>query len=167
MEFMENFRRLVLFNTIENHPDKNGLTYYDLTQIDPDIPHSRIYRGMKKLTELGYLHEKEVKREDEQELGRPKKYYTLSETGKQHLEDLKKKIRGLAMKLSENLAYDKITEFDFRDLPKPKFHDLESILKSKVSNEEKLQELTDREDHFKSMLQKISKLKRQLEEQQS
>ena len=59
VNFFGNFIRelgtLLIFNTIKNCP--NGLTYYDLKQYG-EIPHSKIYRMMKKLEDKGDLKKK-------------------------------------------------------------------------------------------------------------
>ena len=70
--FMRELGTLLIFNTIKNCPD--GLTYYDLKQYG-EIPHSKIYRMMKKLEEKGDL----IKKNDISiETGRPKHLYFLS-----------------------------------------------------------------------------------------
>ena len=74
--FLKNFMReinsLFIFNTIKNSP--NGLTYYDLTKFG-NIPHSRIYRLMKRLEDNGDLFKES---DISSETGRPKHLYFLT-----------------------------------------------------------------------------------------
>ena len=73
--FMRELGTLLIFNTVRNCP--NGLTYYDLKKFG-EIPHSKIYRMMKKLEDKGDL----IKKDDvSAETGRPKHLYFLSKQG--------------------------------------------------------------------------------------
>ncbi len=164
--FIESFKQLVIFNTIADHPNSNGLTYYDLTQIDPHIPHSRIYRAMKKLTEEGYLNETEEKRTNEKgiEMGRPKKYYTLTNEGGEHRKILQEDVQRLANDVIENLTRD-LSKFNLKNMPRPRMGHCDEIIDSDDTPEEKLQKLTEHEDHLKAMLKKVVEVKKKVQAQ--
>ena len=163
---MESFKKLVIFNTIADHPNPNGLTYYDLTQIAPHIPHSRIYRNMKKLTEDGYLFETEEKKTNEKgvEMGRPKKYYKLTKTGEKYRKELKNLVQNLANDVIENLTQD-LSKFNLKNMPRPKMDLCQDILNNDEPPEEKLQKLTEHEEHLKKMLTEIAEAKKKVSAQ--
>jgi DNA-binding PadR family transcriptional regulator len=157
-DFMEKFKEMVLFNTIVNHENPDGLTYYDLTQINPNIPHSRIYRAMKKLEETGFLKMKEVN----SELGRPKHYYTLTQKGKERQEELKQNFGQMFAAIQQRLSED-LSTIDFRHLPKRDFHEItNSIVMSEDSLEEKLEKLAEIEEEHKKCLKIISDAKEEI-----
>jgi len=162
---METFKELVLLNTIENHSNTDGITFYDLTQIDPHIPYSRIYRFMNKLEETGILRKKE---EDVGIPGRPKQYFSLTEAGKRRHEELKQTIRTMFLILKERLEGD-LEDIDFRQLHMGKFtrfNPIEKILESNDSNQEKLENLLELEEDFKNKLKRITEAKEQLSRQE-
>jgi DNA-binding PadR family transcriptional regulator len=164
-DFMEKFKEMVLYNTIVQHKNPDGLTYYDLTQIDPHIPHSRIYRRMKKLEESGFL----VKKEVISELGRPKHYYSLTEKGKKRHEELKQGIFGMFSAVQQRLSGD-ISNIHFGNIPRPNFNRFDPakiILDEEGSVEEKLEELEKTEEHLKDCLRNILKARKSLEREKS
>ena len=71
-EMFKNLVQLILLNTIQEHPD--GITLYDLKKIG-HLPHSKIYRMMKKLEEKQYL----IVTEEKNETGRTKFIHFISE----------------------------------------------------------------------------------------
>lgn len=161
-DFMENFKEMMLYNTIVNHNNPDGFTYYDLTQIDPHIPHSRIYRGMKKLEESGFLKKKEVN----SELGRPKHYYSLTQKGKERHEELKQGILSMFSAVQQRLTED-ISTIHFGNIPRPNFNrsdPAKAILEEQGSVEEKLEELVKIEKHLKECLVNIAKARKTLEQ---
>ncbi|MEJ2276694.1 MAG: helix-turn-helix transcriptional regulator [Candidatus Lokiarchaeota archaeon] len=76
---------LILLNTMENYPD--GMTYYDLQQFG-NVPHSKIYRIMKKMEQEGYLRKEEIV-----EIGRPKHLYFTTEKGLKYKESIRQEVR--------------------------------------------------------------------------
>lgn len=164
-DFMRKFQEMVLYNTIVEHKNPDGLTYYDLTQIDPHIPHSRIYRGMKKLEETGFLKKKEVI----SELGRPKHYYSLTQEGKERHEELKQGILEMFSAVQQRLSED-ISNIHFGNIPRPNFirnDPTKAILEDEGSVEEKLEELTRVEKHLKGCLMNIAEARKTLEQEKS
>ena len=164
-DFMQNFKEMVLYNTIVEHKNPDGLTYYDLTQIDPHIPHSRIYRAMKKLEETGYLKKKEVI----SELGRPKHYYSLTQKGKERHEELKQGVLGMFSSVQQRLSGD-ISNIHFGNIPQPNFNNFDpakAILEEEGPIEEKLEELEKIEKHLKECLENIAEARKTLEQEKS
>ncbi|MHA1111929.1 MAG: helix-turn-helix transcriptional regulator [Promethearchaeota archaeon] len=164
-DFMRNFKEMVLYNTIVEHKNPDGLTYYDLTQIDPHIPHSRIYRAMKKLEEKGLLKKKEVI----SELGRPKHYYSLTQNGKERHEELKQGMLGMFSAVQQRLSED-ISNIHFGNIPRPNIMRIDpakQILDEEGSNEEKLEELDKIEKHLKECLENITEARKKLEQEKS
>ena len=160
-EFIDDLKTLFLFNTIKNKPE--GLTYYDLKQYG-SIPHSKIYRMMKKLEEEGDL----VRKDDfSKDTGRPKHLYSLSEQGKIKLRDLK-------IKLGEFFEFLKYrfpttnTDFDHESfLQEATFKvwasPIEHIMRQEVSNEGKLKALSKMESRLTEYLKKVQTTRNKLE----
>ena len=164
-DFMQNFKNLVIFNTIANHTqhkNPDGLTHSDILDMDSHIPRTRISRIMNKLTLAGFLKEKEIKTE----IGRPKKYYSLTDKGKIHHIELKENLRAMYEKISERLKGD-LSVFDINKMPKHRFSPVQHILESDESIEEQIQHLIDHEDELKDQLKLISKAKKELKQKLS
>ena len=164
-DFMQNFKNLVIFNTIANHTqNKNpdGLTHNDILEMDSHIPRTRISRLMNRLTNDGFLEEKEIKTE----IGRPKKYYSLTEKGKTHHAELKENLRNMYEKISERLMGD-LSVIDIKKMPGHRFNPIHHILESDESIEEQIQHLTDHEEELQDQLKLISKAKKELKQKLS
>ena len=158
--FMREISTLFVFNTIKNSP--NGITYYDLTQFG-NIPHSKIYRLMKDLEDNGDL----IKRDDvSSETGRPKHVYFLSEKGEARLEDLRVSLGKYFEFIKErfpiensdfdHVSFLKVATFKVWSSP------VEHVIQKDISNEEKLEILTQMESDLNIMLEKIQKEKKKL-----
>ena len=102
-EFFQHFTKelhtIFILNTVKEYP--NGITYYDLQQMG-NIPHSKIYREMKKLEEEGIL-----RREDEKgSVGRQKHCYFLTEAGEKEreriIQSLEKSLNLISSRMSRN-----------------------------------------------------------------
>lgn len=152
--FHDMFRDLItymLFNTIQEYPD--GITLYDLKKIG-NIPHSRLYRMMKRHEEHNYL----VVKEEHNELGRPKHLYFFSDEGRIFHQDLKTRIIDNFGKLKE--ISDHSQDFDATTfLDKISFtiweNPLDRCLKHGETNEAKLQHLRTLEEHTFTQLTQI------------
>jgi len=156
--FMREISTLFVFNTIKNSP--NGITYYDLTQFG-NIPHSKIYRLMKDLEDNGDL----IKRDDvSSETGRPKHVYFLSEKGEARLEDLRVSLGKYFEFIQERFPIEN-SEFDHESFLKEATFKVwsspvEHVIQKDISNEEKLEILTQMESDLNIMLEKIQKEKK-------
>lgn len=153
-EFMQNFKELVLFNTIANYTANNpdGLTHSDIIAMDPHIPRTRISRVMSKLTNEGYLHEKEIKTE----IGRPRKYYSLTDKGTTYHNKLKENMQSLYVNVRERLARD-LAEFDFQKMPKGRFDYVTHILANEEDSiEEKREKLIEIKEELQSKLEQVT-----------
>jgi predicted ArsR family transcriptional regulator len=153
-EFMDNFKKLILFNTIAKYTKKNpdGLTHSDIIEIDPNIPRTRISRGMMKLTKEGYLQEKEIKNE----IGRPTKYYSLTEKGKKFHQNLKTNILDLYATVQERLT-DDLSEFDFQNLPKGRFGRIDHIISCEGDSiDDKIEKLTEIKEDLEEQLERVN-----------
>lgn len=159
--FMRELTTLFIFNTLKNYP--KGLTYYDLKQYG-EIPHSKIYRMMKKLEEKGDL----IKKDDiSVETGRPKHLYSLSKQGEARLDDLRENL-GKYFKFikerfpSANGNFDHesfLKEATFKVWSSP----VENIIQKDISNEKKIKILSRMESDLITMLEKIRKERKKLE----
>ncbi len=160
-DFMRDLGTLLIFNTLKNKPD--GMTYYDLKQYG-NIPHSKIYRLMKKLEEDGDLVRKDASPE---ESGRPKHLYFLSEQGEH-------KSKGLQIKLGKFFEFIKLRfpessqDFDHETFLqgstfKVWCSPVEHVLQSNMKDDEKLQALEALESDVSQILQKIQNEKHKLE----
>ena len=158
---MRELTTLFIFNTLKNYP--KGLTYYDLKQYG-EIPHSKIYRMMKKLEEKGDL----IKKDDiSVETGRPKHLYSLSKQGEARLDDLRENL-GKYFKFikerfpSANGNFDHesfLKEATFKVWSSP----VENIIQKDISNEKKIKILSRMESDLITMLEKIRKERKKLE----
>jgi DNA-binding PadR family transcriptional regulator len=157
---MRELGELLIFNTIKNCPD--GLTYYDLKQYG-EIPHSKIYRWMKKLEEKGDL----VKEDDVSiETGRPKHLFFLSKQGESRLDDLRKNLGKYFEFIRErfpntNSSFDHeifLKEATFKVWSSP----VEHVLQKDIPDEKKLEFLSIMESDLTRMLKKIRKEKNKL-----
>ena len=161
--FMREISTLFVFNTIKNSP--NGITYYDLTQFG-NIPHSKIYRLMKELEDNGDL----IKKDDvSSETGRPKHLYFLSEKGESRLGDLRASLGKYFEFIKERFPIENgdfdheafLKEATFKVWSSP----VEHVIQKDISNEEKLEILTQMESDLNRMLEKIQKEKKKLSNQ--
>ena len=159
--FMHELGTLLIFNTIKNYP--NGLTYYDLQQYG-EIPHSKIYRMMKKLENKGDLKKKD---DTSSETGRPKHLYFLSEQGEARLNDLRENLGKYFEFIKERCPIEEsgfdhtifLKEATFKVWSSP----VEHILQKDISNEKKFKILSRMESDLIQMLDKIQKEKKKLE----
>ncbi|KKM57993.1 hypothetical protein LCGC14_1550040 [marine sediment metagenome] len=158
--FMRELGTLLIFNTVKNYP--NGLTYYDLQQYG-EIPHSKIYRMMKKLEIKGEL----IKKNDiSPETGRPKHLYFLSKQGEARLDDLKVNLGKYFEFLKERFPKEQssfdhetfLKEATFKVWSSP----VEHVIQKDISNEKKLKILSSMESDLTRMLEKIQKEKKKL-----
>jgi DNA-binding PadR family transcriptional regulator len=158
---IDDIKKIFIFNTIKSLPE--GLTYYDLTQLG-NIPHSKIYRMMKKLEEEG-----ELIKQERTELGRPKHVYFVSEKGEKTLQQLRDKLktnfdliktRDPDFQIAFN--HEKIlTEGTFKIWCSP----VEYIIQLDASDTEKYSALNDMEEDLNHLLKKIQNEKHKLEKQ--
>ncbi|NVM37390.1 MAG: PadR family transcriptional regulator [Candidatus Lokiarchaeota archaeon] len=158
--FMRELGTLLIFNTIRNCPD--GLTYYDLKQFG-EIPHSKIYRMMKKLEDKGDL----IKKDDiSSETGRPKHLYFLSKQGEIRIDELRENLGKYFEFIKErfptaNSSFDHnafLKEATFNVWSSP----VEFIIQKDLPNEKKLKFLLRMESDLIQMLEKIRKEKKKL-----
>jgi len=158
--FMRELATLFIFNTIKNYPD--GLTYYDLKQYG-EIPHSKIYRMMKKLEEKGDL----IKNDGISVItGRPKHLFSLSKQGETRLGDLRENLGKYFEFIKErfpsaNGNFDHETflkEATFKVWSSP----VEHVIQKDISNEKKIKILSRMESDLITMLEKIRKEKKKL-----
>lgn len=156
---MENFKELLLLNTIANNDNPNGFTYGDLTEIDPHIPHTRIYRAIKKMHEMGYLNMKE---EDVEIPGRPKHFYFLNEFGKQRHAVLKQTILSMFETVQEHLE-QYLDEVDLHQEDFSRFRPINKILSCNESVDQKREKLEEMEEFHQEMLKKITEAKEKLQ----
>ena len=158
--FMRELETLLIFNTLKIYP--KGLTYYDLKQYGA-IPHSKIYRMMKKLEEKGDL----IKKDDTSiETGRPKHLYFLSKQGETRLGDLRENLGKYFKFIKERFPSANGTfnhesflkEATFKVWASP----VENIIQKDISNEKKIKILSHMESDLNKMLEKIRKEKKKL-----
>jgi DNA-binding PadR family transcriptional regulator len=158
---MRELGTLTIFNTVKECP--NGLTYYELKKEYEEIPHSKIYRMMKKLEEKGYL----IKKDDvSAETGRPKHLYFLSKQGEAKIEDLRENLGKYFEFIKErfptaNNNFDHETflkEATFKVWSSP----VEHVLQKDIPKEKKLKILSRMESDLTRMLEKIRKVKKKL-----
>ena len=160
--FMRELGTLLVFNTIKNCP--NGLTYYDLKQYG-EIPHSKIYRWMKKLEDKGDL----IKKDDVSiETGRPKHLFFLSKQGEVRLEELRENLGKYFEFISERFPSTK-SDFDHETFLKEATFKVwsspvEHVIQKDISNEKKLKILSRMESDLTIMLEKIQRAKKKINE---
>lgn len=140
---MENFRKLILFNTIEHFTKENpnGVTHSDILEIDPHIPRTRISRITMKLTTDGYLQEKEIKNE----IGRPTKFYSLTEKGITYHRELQDSL-GIAGEL---------TKLHLKHILKGRFDPISRILSNNETIEEKKEQLLEIKEDLEIKLNRV------------
>jgi DNA-binding PadR family transcriptional regulator len=164
-EFFQQFNRdlhtIFILNTIKSYP--NGITYYDLQQMG-NIPHSKIYREMKKLEEDGILR----KVEERGEVGRQKHLYFLTEKGDQErlriIQSLEQQLDLLSHRLNQknqNEMKQLINEGTFKVWCSP----AEFVANSEIPLEKKIEMLEDMDVDLTNLLERIRKLKKQLKKQ--
>ncbi|MFX0047759.1 MAG: PadR family transcriptional regulator [Candidatus Hermodarchaeota archaeon] len=158
---MDSIRTIFIFNTIKSFPD--GLTYYDLKKFG-NIPHSKIYRMMKSLEEKGDLVRKD---DNSKETGRPKHLYYLSEQGESRLVELRKNIGEIFDWLKLRFPED-IPEFDHKKfLENATFQvwasPVEYVMCKEISDQKKLEALSEMEFDVNNILSKIRKEKNNLQ----
>ena len=160
-DFLKAFKLILIFNTVKEIPE--GLTYYDLKKFG-NIPHSKIYRMMKKLAEEGYLS---VKDDISKDTGRPKHLYFMTDKGENKLIDLRQKI-GKIFELIKQRFPESGIEFDHEEILKGATFSIwsspvEYIMQKDISDEEKLGALTFMEKDVDEILHKIRKEKLKLQ----
>lgn len=158
--FMKDLSIFFIFNTIKGKPD--GLTYYDLTQYG-NIPHSKIYRIMKKLEKSGDL----LHQDASQETGRPKHLYFLSEQGGIKLKELQTKL-GEYFEFFKSRLPDISPDFDHKKFLKEATFKvwaspIEHLMGQDISDEEKYEKLLNLESYIIQFLKKVKNVKRKLE----
>ena len=132
----------MLFNTIAEYQD--GITLYDLKKMG-NIPHSKLYRMMKRHEEKKIL----IVKEEHNELGRPKHLYFFSDEGHKYHKELREKIEHNISKIK--MLYNSEDNFDASSfLDKINFahwdNPIERCLNQHESNEEKLHHLRTMEE---------------------
>lgn len=158
------FFDLMLLNTILKKGGANGMTYYDLQQLG-GVPHSRVYRHLKKMEEKGFLNLEE----ETNPVGRPKHLYNISKSGENKIEELKKKLAGFIEMLKREFPHYIDEDMDSMELVEnvviKKFRSpIDHIMESDLPRAEKLEELTKIEGEMTEMLNKVKKLKEELNE---
>ena len=152
--FHDMFHDLVtymLFNTIDEYQD--GITLYDLKKMG-NIPHSKLYRMMKKQEEKKIL----IVKEERNDLGRPKHLYFFSEEGHKYHKELRKKLEHNITKIK--MLYNSEDDFDANSfLDKINFsqweNPIERCLKHDGTNKDKLEHLRTLEEHTFNQLTQI------------
>lgn len=162
--FSRRMEEVLVFNTLRNYPE--GFTYYDLKQLG-DIPHSRIYRLMKKMEEAGYLRKEEIK-----ESGRPKHLYFLTERSEKRLKENIEELRKHFSVIREHVQKKKkwVDNKEWEEHLMSMTYDiwkspLQKIMDSPLSPPEKLEILEGMKDDFNSLLKNIKKQIELLREQ--
>ena len=158
-EVFKNLTQLLLLNTIREHSD--GITLYDLKKIG-HLPHSKLYRIMKKLEEEQYL----IITEEKNETGRPKFIYFISKKGIKYQNLLKSKLSAIFDDIKN--TYNKYEDFDTKNfLDKTTFDmwkdPIGRCMEQDVSNEEKLKHLAHIEEETINHLNNLKKTKKKLE----
>ena len=159
---MRELGTLLIFNTIKNCP--NGLTYYDLKQYG-EIPHSKIYRMMKKLEDKGDL----IKKDDVSiETGRPKHLFFLSKQGETRLVDLRENLGKYFEFIKERFPSAK-SDFDHETFLKEATFKVwsspvEHVIQKDIPNEKKIKILSRMESDLTNMLEKIRREKKKISE---
>jgi DNA-binding PadR family transcriptional regulator len=159
-EIWHDLHTLLLLNFITQRSEE-GLTYYDLQQYD-NVPHSRIYRAMKKLEEEGYLS----KSTESNETGRPKHLFKISPKGKQYRDELQIKLRNvlnvIKSKFPEHMDFD-IDSFLEDGTIKLFKTPIQHVLESDMQPKEKLKCLKAMKQDHQEILQDIRKNIQKLE----
>ena len=155
-EFMSDLRTIFMFNTIKSYPE--GMTYYDLKKYG-DIPHSKIYRMMKKLEEKGDL----IRKDDiSSETGRPKHLYFLSDQGERRLQILKERLGDLIELIILRFP-DKKIELDTKKMLDATFgvwsSPVEYVLQLEISDQDKIEAFSEMESDLTDLLDKVKQAK--------
>lgn len=164
-EFFQQFRRdlhtIFILNTVKSY--SSGITYYDLQQMG-NIPHSKIYRMMKKLEEERILR----KVEEKGEVGRQKHLYFLTEKGEQErlriIQSLEQQLELFSFRMNQKNQIEMkqmIEEGTFKVWCSP----ADFVLNSDIPLQKKLEMLEDMEEDISNLLEKIRKLKKKLKKQ--
>jgi len=156
-EFWKKIQHLLVLNTFDQNP--KGLTLYDLKKIG-HIPHSKIYRLMNKLESEGILQ----KIEQKGETGIPKYIFSLTDKGNREVSELRLSLQTELENLKPSLPE---SSYNLDELLNKGnlgvFKDpIERILCKDIQNVEKIELLTDLEDHLQEMVQKIHDTKHKL-----
>jgi predicted transcriptional regulator len=155
-DFMHEIKELIMFNTLKEYPE--GLTFYDLQKIG-NIPHSKIYRGMKKLEEQGYLRKETIQNKS----GRPKYlYFLIEDKASNRIEEVKSKLKqhlAVLGKKFPHIGFDQtLLSKTFKDWQSP----LQKICNSSISDKEKYEKLSEFGKDLEDMLKQIEKIKAKL-----
>lgn len=162
-DIWKDVRLLILFNTLKASPE--GLTYYDLQKFGKErLNPTAIYRMMNNLYEQKYL--KRIEEQNEQ--GRPKYKFFISEKGEEHAKFLKKSIMQNFEFIKESIPKDENQEFDMDKLiDSATFHiwrePISTCLHQNISNEEKMEFFVQLESKLLEKLESIRKHKHKLE----
>ncbi|MEX2717149.1 MAG: PadR family transcriptional regulator [Candidatus Sigynarchaeum springense] len=152
---------MLLLNTIKKRTSQaGGMPYAELQKIE-NLPHIKVYRTLKRMEENHLLE----KKEERIELGRPRQLYRLSSMGEQQLEQLKTHMlsffdiirRSFPDKLYESFDAPKFVEegtFDTFCFPPPPSRLMDD---EGMSDEERLEMLSEIKAHMEKRLQHVSK----------
>ncbi|MBY8988167.1 MAG: helix-turn-helix transcriptional regulator, partial [Candidatus Lokiarchaeota archaeon] len=156
-EFSTDLKTIFIFNTVKDF--KEGLTYYDLKKFG-NIPHSKIYRMMKKLAEEGFLS---IKADISKDTGRPKHLNFLTDKGESKLSDLRQKVGKIFEFIKHRFPESGIDIEHEKFLKEATFSvwssPVEYIMQKNIPIEEKLNVLTYMEEDVNEILRKIRKEK--------
>jgi DNA-binding PadR family transcriptional regulator len=153
----------MLLNTIVKKGGSDGMTYYDLQQLG-GVPHARIYRQLKKLEDDGLLNLEE----ETNPVGRPKHLFSISESGRKKIEELKKKMGDFIEMLKREFPHYIEGELPTHELVEniviKQFRTpIDQIMESDLSRADKLEEMEKIEGEMNEMLDKVKKLKEELQ----
>jgi len=85
VHFVTQQTRFSLINNILQHPDQLP-SMYELEELNPSVSDATVYKHIQKLIDVGIV--KEVALDDDQRRqGYPWKFYGLTETGREFLDD--------------------------------------------------------------------------------
>lgn len=163
--YMHDFFDLILLNTIDEMSNMpGGVAFSDLQEFD-NLPHSKVYRHLKKFEDKGLLEVKEEKNDDK--LGRPRMLYYLSLMGKARLGILQNNMITFFQKLQETFPARGHNLVDIEKIVRSlTFNVLKGppqfLNDQNLSNDEKLERLEKMEHHFRRNLHIILKHKKEL-----
>ena len=85
VHFVTQQTRFALVNNILQHPDRLP-SMYELQELNPSVSEATVYKHIQKLVDAGIVTEVALD-DDRRRHGYPRKFYGLTEAGREFLED--------------------------------------------------------------------------------
>ncbi|WP_256301721.1 MarR family transcriptional regulator [Haloarchaeobius salinus] len=85
IHFVTQQTRFSLINNILQHPDQLP-SMYELEELNPSVSDATVYKHIQKLIDVGIVKEVSLN-DDQRRQGYPWKFYGLTETGREFLDD--------------------------------------------------------------------------------